>query len=70
VEDNGIGRAAAQRINQKHTSSHISRGTAVTDKRLQLLNHDTAEKVSVVLIDLFDEQRRPAGLRVEITVPI
>jgi len=70
VEDNGIGRAAAQRINEKHTSSHISRGTAVTDKRLQLLNHDTAEKVSVVLIDLFDEQRRPAGLRVEITVPI
>jgi sensor histidine kinase YesM len=70
VEDNGIGRAAAQRINEKHTSSHISRGTAVTDKRLQLLNHDTAEKVSVVLIDLFDEQCKPAGLRVEITVPI
>jgi LytS/YehU family sensor histidine kinase len=70
VEDNGIGREAAQRINQKQKASHISRGTAVTDKRLQLLNHDTAEKVSVVLIDLFDEQGRPAGLRVEITIPI
>ncbi len=70
VEDNGIGREAAQRINANQTPDHISRGTAVTNKRLQLLNHDTVEQVSVVLINLFDNHHQPMGTRVEITIPI
>ncbi|MBC7920377.1 MAG: sensor histidine kinase [Ferruginibacter sp.] len=70
VEDNGIGRAAAQQLNATRTPGHISRGAAVTDTRLRLLNHDTAEQLSVVWIDLLDNHRQPSGTRVEITIPI
>jgi len=70
IEDNGIGREAAQQLNQRQPAEHISRGTTVTDTRLRLLNHDTQEKVSVVTIDLFDNYHQPAGTRVEITIPI
>jgi hypothetical protein len=70
IEDNGIGREAARKLNHSQPAEHISRGTTVTDTRLRLLNHDTQEKVSVVTIDLFDEAHQSAGTRVEITIPI
>lgn len=70
VADNGIGRAAAAELKARNPSTHVSRGRAMTDARLHLLNAGQADPVSVVTIDLRDETGRPAGTRVEITIPI
>ena len=70
IEDNGIGRQASAIVNASRAKNHISRGTNVTDTRLKLLNSDSADSVSVVTIDLFDESHQPRGTRVEVTIPI
>lgn len=70
VADNGIGRAAAAELKARSPRSHVSRGTAMTDARLHLLNAGQAEPVSVVTIDLRDEAGKPAGTRVEIMIPL
>lgn len=70
VADNGIGRAAAATLKAHNPKSHVSRGTFLTDARLHLLNAGQAEPVSVVTIDVRDETGKPAGTRVEITIPL
>ena len=70
VEDNGIGRAAAARMPRVTTGpQHRSLGTAITQRRLALLNHggDAAE----VTYEDFDEQTDGrSGTRVRIALPI
>ncbi|MGM9511601.1 sensor histidine kinase [Larkinella sp. GY13] len=67
VEDNGIGREAALRFNADRT--HISRGTAVTDTRLRLLNARGSDLIHVVTLDLYDANQQPCGTRVELSIP-
>lgn len=70
VADNGIGRTAAAELKARGPKSHVSRGKALTDARLHLLNAGRADPVSVVTIDVRDETGKPAGTRVEITIPL
>ena len=72
VEDNGVGRAAARRLQEKDADfqDHKSRGTSITEKRLEIL-HQSKEGVFVETIDLKDpETHEPSGTRVEIRIPI
>ncbi|MCB0583765.1 MAG: histidine kinase, partial [Phaeodactylibacter sp.] len=73
VEDNGIGREKARQLRMKDPQyhNHRSRGTNITEKRLEIL-HNSKDKDSFVhTIDLKDEKTGDAtGTRVEIMIPI
>ncbi|HKK76038.1 MAG TPA: histidine kinase [Saprospiraceae bacterium] len=69
VEDNGIGRDAAEDHQSQH-QEHKSKGTRITEDRLRLLNQGNQVQVYVETIDLFDEEGVACGTRVEIKIPI
>ncbi|MEL7247753.1 MAG: histidine kinase [Bacteroidota bacterium] len=73
VEDNGIGRrkALALQQNDPNRQNYRSRGTQITEKRLELLRQSKDHEVMVRTIDLYDDESGEAqGTRVEIMIPI
>ncbi len=76
IEDNGIGRAKAQEIQDKKTSRHKSLGIKVTNERISTLSSLLDYKMEVVIEDLFEtsealeQTSQPAGTRVTITIPV
>jgi len=73
IEDNGIGRvkAARRKMNDPELRKHESKGTAITEERLQILNKSKHKGIMVKTIDMEDEYSgRPSGTRVEILIPI
>ena len=73
VEDNGIGREKARELQERngYSQQHKSRGTSITEKRLELLHSDRKDHFSVKIIDLKDPLSMEAlGTRVEILIPI
>lgn len=69
IEDNGIGREAANRIRQTTNKTHKSRGSQITQQRIDLLNSLYKEKFNIQYIDLFDSQSNPCGTIVRISIP-
>ncbi len=69
VEDNGIGREKARqlRLQDPQYQNHRSKGTNITEKRLQILHNAKDTEVFVNTIDL---QAPQTGTRVEIKIPI
>jgi len=73
VEDNGIGRKMAEQIQNQgnYREKHRSMGTAITQKRLEVLKSSIKNKdLSVNIVDLVDENGAASGTRVEIMIPI
>jgi two-component system, LytTR family, sensor kinase len=73
VEDNGIGRDLARKMQERdaYHLHHKSRGTSITEKRLEILHSSRKDKFSVTTIDLRDPlSNEPIGTRVEIKIPI
>jgi ligand-binding sensor domain-containing protein len=76
IEDNGIGRARAQEIEQGKVSRHRSLGIKVTEERISGLFELLDYKMEVVTEDLFEikqdpeEKPQPAGTRVIISIPV
>ncbi|MDF1864196.1 MAG: histidine kinase [Saprospiraceae bacterium] len=74
VEDNGIGRQNAKEMQETDPvyQNHKSRGTTITEKRLELLHRSKKEKgVFVKTTDLIhSESKHAIGTRVEIQIPI
>lgn len=73
VEDNGIGREKARELQQldEQYQNHKSKGTSVTEQRLQILHNSKEQGVFVNTIDLKAERTgAPMGTRVEIKIPI
>jgi tetratricopeptide (TPR) repeat protein len=73
VEDNGVGREKARqlRLQDPQYQNHRSRGTNITEKRLQILHQAKESEVFVNTIDLRDSiSGEPQGTRVEIKIPI
>ncbi len=68
VEDNGIGRQKAKEIAAKR-KGHKSTGLANTKERLELLYKLYNKRISLHIIDLYDNQGQPAGTRVELLFP-
>lgn len=69
IEDNGIGRAAAEEIKLKKSSTHVSMGTSVTQERLDILNKQTGIPTQVMIIDK-DEDGVPTGTIVKICIEL
>ena len=70
VEDNGIGRKAAENLKSKTATKKKSYGMKITSDRLQMLNKLAGTKASVDVIDLYDSDGMAQGTRVELVIPI
>ena len=68
VEDNGVGRTAAQ----QHILSgdHLSKGMSLTEGRLEILSRLYERPFSVTIVDLKDDHDGPSGTRIIIDVPL
>ena len=73
IRDNGIGRRAArmQRLQDPQYQNHRSRGTSITEKRLQILHQAKADEVFVETIDLYDpDSGEVQGTMVKVKIPV
>ncbi|HLF64152.1 MAG TPA: histidine kinase [Saprospiraceae bacterium] len=68
IEDNGIGREKAQQIKMLGNSRKAGMGMRLTGDRLNLLRKIYGQDVSILIEDLF-ENDRPIGTRVRIAIP-
>ncbi|MCE3294612.1 MAG: ypdA 2 [Crocinitomicaceae bacterium] len=69
VTDNGIGRGRAREIKQKKIRYHQSASIKLTENRINLYNKLYKTESRISIIDLYDENKAPAGTRVEIFIP-
>jgi len=70
IEDNGIGREAANEIKKMRETNHNSLGTRITASRLELVNALYGTSLNTVYTDLKNEKGEAEGTRVEIQIPI
>jgi sensor histidine kinase YesM len=72
IEDDGIGLEASKAMQSQDPKfqNHRSRGTSITEKRLQLLHNAGDQEVFVDTKDRLDEQGNLIGTRVEIQIPV
>lgn len=69
IEDNGIGREAAQQMKSVN-GSHNSIGTRIVSSRLELVNSLYGTNLKTIYTDLKKSNGEPVGTRVEIHIPI
>ena len=69
VTDNGVGRDKAMELKQKSGLQRKSRGMLITQQRLEMLNKQTKQQLSVKIEDLFDENNFASGTRVILYMP-
>lgn len=70
IEDNGIGREAAQKRKPKSENNHNSLGTQIVTSRLGLVNELYGTSLKTIYTDLKNSSGEPMGTRVEIHIPI
>lgn len=69
VEDNGIGRENAMKIKEKSGLRQKSQGIIITRERLEILNSQLKNKISVEITDIKDAEGNAAGTRVRLVIP-
>lgn len=70
IEDDGIGREAAQEIKRARASNHNSLGLKITESRVDLTNALYGTRMNISYTDLKDEAGKGCGTRVEIQIPV
>lgn len=70
IEDNGIGREQSSVYNQLNKPLHKSVGMKLTQDRIHIFNQNTHPSSDVKIIDLFDEENKPAGTRIEFALKV
>jgi sensor histidine kinase YesM len=70
IEDNGIGREAAQEKKMKSEKAHNSLGTQIVSSRLDLVNSLYGTSLKTIYTDLKNDKGEPVGTRVELHIPI
>jgi ligand-binding sensor domain-containing protein len=66
IEDNGIGRKTANRYRSEHHVQYQSKGMLLSSGRIDLLNSHGDERIDLNIIDMYDEQEKATGTRVEL----
>lgn len=69
ITDNGIGRKRSAEINAQRIKKHTSFATGATQKRLELLNHERGQAISVQYSDLADTNGQVSGTSVTLSIP-
>jgi LytS/YehU family sensor histidine kinase len=67
VEDNGVGRAYADRNPDLHSSKQ---GLSILNRQIEIYNRFNREKIIQRIDDLTGENSRPAGARFTVEVPV
>ena len=70
ISDNGIGRAAAEKYKSNMHIEYQSKGMSLTAKRVDLLNFNNQQKISIKVIDNIDEAGNATGTTVVVEIPI
>lgn len=70
ITDNGIGRKKADELNKIKLDKHNSFATKANQKRLEILNNISKQKVVLNIADLMDSHEMPAGTEVTLFIPI
>jgi hypothetical protein len=70
IEDNGIGRDAAQEKKRNGNDNHNSLGTQIVTSRLDLVNTLYGTSLKTIYTDLKNINGEPEGTRVELQIPI
>ncbi len=70
IEDNGIGREAAQERKKMKGTNHNSLGTQIATSRLDLVNALYGTSLKTIYTDLKNQSGEAEGTRVEIHIPI
>lgn len=70
IEDNGIGRKRSEEINSKRNAAHRSFSTRANKTRLDILNSDRINPISIKVTDKTDEFNNPTGTLVQINIPV
>jgi hypothetical protein len=68
IEDNGIGRDQSRVYNQLNKPFHKSVGMKLTQDRINIFNGETGSSDNVKIIDLFDDEQKPIGTRIEFAI--
>jgi LytS/YehU family sensor histidine kinase len=69
VLDNGIGRAQAAKYKPHEHIEYQSKGMSLTADRIRTMNARYKEPVTIDIVDLQDEESKPAGTRVIMEFP-
>ncbi|MFD0861661.1 histidine kinase [Sungkyunkwania multivorans] len=69
IIDNGIGREAAAKINERYRKNHKSWATHIMNERIHIFNDVNKKKISFNILDL-REGETPLGTQVTIQIPI
>lgn len=67
IEDNGVGRKKAKELNRK--KDHRSMATQINKDRLRLLKMNKNDKISIDIIDKYDDSNNSLGTKVLIKLP-
>ncbi|MEZ5002172.1 MAG: histidine kinase [Chitinophagales bacterium] len=70
IEDNGIGRNAAEALKSKSAEKNKSFGMSITKERLNYVNSKNSLEANVEVIDLYDDKQKPLGTKVMIRISI
>ena len=70
VEDNGVGRSMSSQGAQPILHKKESLGMKLTEERLKILNELKNIKAQFTIIDLFTDENKPAGTKVELSLPL
>ncbi len=69
ITDNGVGREKSAAIKKRSPLRHQSFATKATEKRLTLINLNRRTKITLSIIDLF-ENNLPSGTEVRVEIPL
>ncbi|MEO7210970.1 MAG: hypothetical protein ABIY35_08485, partial [Chitinophagaceae bacterium] len=71
ITDNGIGRAAAEKIKQEKLGmdQHESRGTILMQNRLSILERQLNIEIDLTITDELDKEGKAAGTTVHLMFP-
>ncbi|WP_326981562.1 histidine kinase [Chryseobacterium sp. MYb264] len=70
VDDNGVGRKRAMELSAIKNKNHKSFSTQANEKRLEMLNKERSQKITVEITDQYDSDGKAAGTLVQLVIPI
>lgn len=69
IEDNGIGRKKASEFKSHMHVEYQSKGMSLTAERINILNRQLTDPITINIVDLNDNHNQPTGTRIEIRFP-
>lgn len=66
IEDNGIGRKEAEELNRINTLKRKSFALSSMKKRLEIINQQDKQQMTIEVIDLFDDKGKSTGTKIVI----